>query len=163
MKKIIYVLLGISTFLFGVLSFYLRPVATPISLCEATKNADVYQFFDIRIKAKFYVGEEGGSFQAFDFKKGCSDASAALILVDENNELLHNEKISKELLELVKEMRGKFTSFETPPITEVEIRGKLINKPLGCYTPPYTILVKEIKQVSPIKISTQEEILDGEN
>lgn len=153
MKKIIYILVGISTFLFGVFSFYLRPVVTPISLCEATQNYEFYQFSNILIKADLTTYKQGDVLYVSEMKKGCIDAGADLVFSEdyEESETISKEKLNSEFAEL-KEKTIEQKSETSTAMADVIIKGRIVKRTMNCFAAPFYFEVEEIKQVSPVRI-----------
>lgn len=158
MKKLIYISVALSTLFIGVFAYYFRPLVKPVSLCEIEQNAGLYQFNEVHIKAFLDVGKDGKFLNVFEIKKDCEDAGADLWFSENFEENLLEEKLTVEFRNLIEQLKGQ-SSENIMAVAEVEIVGKLVKREMHCFSLPYYVKVKEIKQTSPVKfINVSEEI-----
>lgn len=158
MKKSIYIFVILLTFSVGVIAFYLRPIVTPVSLCEISQHAELYQFNDVRIKAYLDVSKDGKLVSIYELKKGCEDVYADLWFSENFEENLPEEKLSDDLKKLINQLKEQ-TSEDLRAFAEVEVVGRIEKREMNCFALPFYVKIKEIKQTSPIKfINVSEEI-----
>jgi len=122
-----------------------------VSLSEVTSNPELYKISDIRVKANFYVENDGDNVGIFGIGKG-GDYKLAGIEFWNNQGILTREELTVETQRLIKQLKEK-DSKDLTAFAEVEMLGELQEQPPQhyCLKPRFYIAVKEIKQVSPIK------------
>ena len=160
MKKVIYILVGVFTFSISLLIFHLRPFVISVSLCEISENAQFYESKQINVKAFLVTGgyyDVTSGIKATDFRNGCSSE----VNIEISEELKKNETFSKiddELFEKRREPQNSGT--DGWAIVEVEFVGELkANRKSGIYDKPkFTIKATKVRQVSPIKFITLNEV-----
>ncbi len=165
MKKLIYILIALTAFTVGVVVFYLRPIVTPVSLCEISQHAELYRFNEIRVKAYlFSVGKEDSDFYTVsDYKNGCVTGAS----LDISEKLKNNANLGNLIQELRQKnnalreqnAEGKFVEKDIYGFfdAEVEVTGK-IEGISSCFGMPFVIKTENIKQISPIRFISSEEI-----
>lgn len=169
MKKLIYILISLVAFSVGVAVFYIRPQFIPISLGELRENISQYKFVKVRVKGNFEVtkAESTYFFGLQDYKNKCSGGSFCYVGLElsketeEINSLLINELPDKN------QTLGKTDYRRGVYLAEIEVNGYLEEEKEEKYKdtgisggvgPAYIIKVQNIKQISPIKFVTNEEL-----
>jgi len=168
MKKLVYILVAFSAFSIGVVVYYLRPIVSPVSLCEISQNAELYQFNEIRIKGYMYnVGKTEDDFSVYDFSNDCLTGANLDITEQLKEQLINDEKLKVFIGELrqknndvIKNREGKGVF-----VGEVEIIGEIKKRTetTGIASQPFVIKANKIKQISPIRFLSNEEILRFNN
>ena len=168
MKKFVYILFGLFTFSVGFWLFNLRPLVTPVSLCEISQHSQIYQSKQIYIEAYLeVVGSLNNDFtyySVFDFGNNCF-TGANLEISESVKEQLHNDE---NLKTFINELRQKNTKSREEHsdgnfIRRVEIIGSIEkvsshNETAGMIAPPpFAITANKIKQISPIQFMSYEE------
>lgn len=153
MKKVAYILVGLLMFVIGIFCYYLRPIAMPISLCEATQNHLLYQFTDIWVKADLSANKDHSVLFISEARKACEDSEADLTFSNDydKNEEITIQKLNSEFSEL------KAKSMEQNPETaavfaDFLVKGRIVKRTMNCFAAPFYFEVKEIRQVSPVRI-----------
>lgn len=172
MKKLIYILIGFSAFSISLLIYYLRPIITPVSLCEVSQHVELYQFSEIHIKA--YLDDVGISsddldFNVSDFKNDCLKSASVNISAQLKEQLKNDEGLKIFVTEL-REKNSKIIENREDTgifVLEVEIVGK-IEKQETEYggliaPPPFLIEANQIKIIAPIRFISREEMLKFRN
>ena len=164
MKKLIYIFVGLAAFSIGIAVYYLQPIVTAVPLCEISQHVELYEFNEIRIKAYLdgagITEDDFNFYSVSDFNNSCLTGASLEI-----SEALKNDDAFKKL---ARELRQKNTYLREKKsdgvyIAEVEILGE-IKKQLELESaplvapPPFIIKTKEIKQISPIRFLSYEEI-----
>lgn len=165
MKKIFYIIVGLFTFSIGFWSYLSRPFVTPVSLCEISQNAGLYRSKQIEIKA--YLDRvptkdiEGNEYSISDFNSSCV-TGADLELTDELKLQLQNDESLRNFINEFSEKRREDYEKRDDSgfyIAEIEIIGEISEqKKIGHYPIPFKIKANQIKQISPIKFLTNEEL-----
>ena len=109
MKKLIYLLIGLSAFSISLLIYYLRPIVTPVSLCEISQHVELYQFSEIHINAYLDgvgINSDDLYFNVSDFKNGCL-TGASLNISEQLKEQLKNDKSLKASISELREKNNK--------------------------------------------------------
>jgi len=173
MKKLIYILISIFTFSIGFWLFHLRPLVMPGSLCDISqRDAKLFESKQIHIKA-FLDGvgrteDDSNYYTVFNFGNGCL-TGASLEISEEIKEQLKADGNLKTSINLMRQKReeefnNRRNESYTPVhyIAEVEITGEIERyaetETTGINPIPFKIKVSEIKQVSPIRLISYEEI-----
>lgn len=177
MKKLVYILIGIFTFSIGFWLFHLRPLVTPVSLCEISQHAELFKSKQIRIKAFLDgVGRDESNLDDYsvsDFKNGCL-TGASLEISEKMKEKLKSDENLKASTNLIRQKREEvFRNRRNPNypagyyVTEVEITGEIEEyietETTGIARIPFKIKVNEMKQVSPIRFISSEELSNKNN
>lgn len=161
MKKLIYILVAISAFIFGVTAFYLRPVVKPAPLSEVVKNVELYKWQRVYIKGYLDVrrlkSENLDFYSVFDFKKGCLKDCIEGASLQLPNNFQNNTSISGLINELGEKNEQTNSLDDGSYYAEVEIVGT-IEKINACFAPPYIIKADKIKQISSIKFLSKAEL-----
>jgi hypothetical protein len=173
MKKLIYILIGIFTFSIGFWLYHLRPVVMPVSLCELSQHdAELFKSKQIHVKAFLNaVGrteDDLNSYSVYDLKNGCF-ADARLEISEKIKEQLKSDESLNASINLMRQNQEE--AFNNRPnssykpvyyFAEVEITGEVekYESEVGALVtpPPFVIKVNEIKQISPIRPMSYEEL-----
>lgn len=174
MKKLIYILIAIFTFSIGFWLFHLRPLVMTGSLCDISqRDAELFESKQIRIKA-FLDGvsrteNDTNYYSVFNFGNGCL-AGADLEISEEIKEQLKADENLKASINLMRQSREEeFDNRRNESykpvhyIAEVEVTGEIkrykrTDTSGWNPTQPFVIKVDKIKQVSPIRLLSFEEI-----
>ena len=171
MKKATYILFGLFTFSIGFWLFNLRPLVTPVNLCEIPQNTEIYRSKQVFIKA--YVDSVGISendltyFSVFDFGENCL-TGASLNISEKFKEQLKNDENLKSFIDELRRKNNELREKRADGhfIGEVEIVGSIKSIPQNTAIAgsaatyfPFEIEVSEMKQISPIRFMSQEEIV----
>jgi hypothetical protein len=173
MKKIIYIFIVASTFFAGFLTYQkfsqqqstdnltiLDYPVTVVSLCEATSNYKKFEFAKtIQLKAYLSVVDENDYLYFSEVEKDCMDSYAELYpwnsseaTLNLENEQLNKKHLTAQAQEFIENLKKKNTE-ELSGVAEVLITGELVNRsPVGIVQSCFYIKVKDIKQISPIKV-----------
>ena len=169
MKKLIYILIGVFTFSVSYWLFQLRPLIVPVSLCEISQHAELFQSKQIRVKAFLnnVITDEDGreDFRVSDMKNGC--VTGATLEISE--QLISKLKSDESFQQFIGELRDKndeeYKNLEGNGIfnAEIEIVGEIkkvaeTEKASLVSPPPFIITANEIKQISPIRFVSYEEV-----
>ena len=172
MKKLIYILIGIFTFSIGFWLFHLRPLVTPVSLCEISQHAELFKSKQIRIKAFLdgvgRIEDDLIYYSVSDFRDGCL-TGANLEISEKIKEKLKSDESLNASVKLIRQKREEAyynRRNENYPagyyVAEVEVVGEIEKYPetetTGIARVPFGIKVNEIKQVSPIQFISPEEL-----
>ena len=164
MKKFFYIIVGLFTFLIGFWSYLSRPFVTPVSLCEISKNVNLYRSKSIKIKAYLdQVPIEGiyeNEYSVSDFNSSCL-TGATLEPSDELKSQLQNEESLRNFINELSEKRQEDVEKRDGSklyIAEIEIIGEISEQEkTGHYPIPFKIKANKINQLSPIKFITNGE------
>ncbi len=170
MKKLIYILIGIATFSIGFCIFQLRPLIVPVSLCEISQHSELFQSKQIYIKAfldRVRIDEGGREdFSVSDLGKGCVTGATLEISEQLKSKLKSDESFQKFIGELrVKNYEEhKKRDGNGVFVAEIEIVGEIKKVEESEYgllvsLPLFIITANEIKQISPIRFISKEEIV----
>lgn len=169
MKKLIYILSGIITFSIGFWIFQMRPLIIPVSLCEVSQHAELFQSKQIRVKAfldNVRVDEDGReNFSVSDLGKNCVTGATLEISEHLKSKLKNDENFQH----FVGELRGKNDELYRKRdgngifVAEIEIVGEIrkveeSENAVLVSPPPFIISANEIRQISPIRFVSREEI-----
>ena len=168
MKKIIYVLFAMFTFSIGFYLFKARPLVTTVSLCEISGDAELYRAKKIYIKA-FLDGsgldETDRDWSVSDYRDGCL-TGASLVVSDKLKTQLENDEELNAAISELRQKKNKLIKNREDGlfVIEVEITGEIERRPYSDYgglvsPPPFIIRADQIKQISPIRFVSQEEIM----
>lgn len=167
MKKIIYILIAVLTFSgsFGIYKF--RPFYSSVPLCEIKRNFKFYGTiqlvtgWDIHFTA-YAEGSDASfenpdSFWLIDFQSGC--VTGGIVDFSNSSEIRNNENFSKTLTELrEKKLKPEQSLYEGFYVARVKITGKVEDTSRGIGGTDFHVEAKEIKQISPIRFLSQEDI-----
>ena len=171
MKKLIYILVALTAFSIGFWLFHLRPLVTPVSLCEISQHAELFKSKQIRVKAFLDgVGRDESNLDDYsvsDFRNGCLTGASLEISEKIKEKLKSDENLKGSISLLRQKYEEAFDNRRNPSypagyyLAEVEITGE-IEKYTETETTsiariPFKIKVDEIKQVSPIQFISHEE------
>ncbi|MEO8072199.1 MAG: hypothetical protein ABI686_03025 [Acidobacteriota bacterium] len=168
MKKAIYVLFGLFTFSVGFWLFNLYPFSAPVKLCEISQHVELYQSKQIRIEAYLYIAgfaEDNLSFyRVSDFENDCY-ATASLEISEKSKHSIENSKEFESFTEL-KQINNNLLEKDNRKgfyVARVEIVGEIQKKEESNLQPfvpipPFLIKVDRVKQISPIRFVSYEEI-----
>lgn len=159
MKKRIYILVALLTFLCGVLVFFIRPLFVTVRLFELRGNIKYYKFQKIKVKGYFVPSKDelSYSYTLEDYKTKCFGDRVyceSLLTLDLPEELKGKES------SLINEIIEKNNHLEKTDVSkgyygaEVEVIGYVeeINSVFGSIP---ALKVEEIKQIAPTRfIST---------
>ena len=171
MKKLVYILIAFSAFSFGIVVYSLRPIISPVSLCEISQHTELYKFNDIRIKAyldNVGIDNDSLSYSVFDFGNNCL-TGADLDISESLKEQLKNDKSLKVFINELRQKNNELMEnrAEGHFIGQVEIIGSIekvsskTDEIAGLISPlPFVIRADEIKQISPVHFMSHEEILE---
>ncbi|HEY0051565.1 MAG TPA: hypothetical protein VGB68_19865 [Pyrinomonadaceae bacterium] len=122
-----------------------------VSLSEATSNPEFYKISDIRVRANFYVENDGDNVGIFGIGKS-GDYKFAGIEFRNDRGILIREELTAETRRLIERLKEK-DSKDLKAFAEVEILGELHEQSPQhyCLKPRFYMAVKEIRQVSPLK------------
>jgi hypothetical protein len=164
MKKLIYIFVALTAFSIGVACFYLRPIVTPVTVCQIKQNAALYD------KQIVYVRGYLSSVRMDEIDNDYFDGISSLEKSCEGGaSLTYSEKFrtDESLKELHQEIWEKNkdlakTKFEEGwYLVEVEIIAEvndMSNDGLThCFGPDLELRVNKIKQISPIQFVSREE------
>jgi hypothetical protein len=153
MKKVAYILVGLLMFVIGIFCNYFRPIAMPISLCEASQNHALYQFTDIWVKADLSANKDHSVLFISEANKVCEESGADLTFSNDydESELITKQKLNSEFSEL-KAKSIELNSESTMVFADVLVKGRLVKRTMNCFAAPFYFEVKEIRQVSPVRI-----------
>ena len=162
MKKLIYICVALLAFACGLVVYYVRPLIIPISLSELRQNTSDYEFRKFRVLGKLQVWESGSTYliNLKDYENDCSKEPFC------SRSLQLSEEVKAENIALIKELAEKNKTFGVTNfirgeyLAEVEVSGQLVEKGENpfCNCIIYEIKVEKIKQISPIKFVTNEEM-----
>jgi hypothetical protein len=169
MKKLTYLSIALSAFSLSLLIYYLRPIVTPVSLCEVSQHIELYRFNEIHIKAyldSVGINEDDFDFNVSDFKNGCL-TGASLYISERLKEQLKNDESLKIFIAELREKNDKIIKNREGKgifVVEVEIVGKIEKQRKSEYgalvaPPPFVIKANLIKQISQIRFVSNKEIL----
>lgn len=160
-------MIGLSAFSISLFIYYLRPIVTPVSLCEISQHVELYQFSEIRIKAYLDgigINSDELYFDVSDFKNGCL-TGASLNISEQLKEHLKNDESLKALISELREKNNKLIENRENIgifVIEVEIVGQIEKQETenGGFIspPPFVIQANEIKTISSITFVSYEEI-----
>ncbi len=169
MRKIIYILIGIATFSVGFWIFQLRPLVIPVSICEITRHAEIFESKQIRVKAflgNVRIDDDGTeNFSVSDLEEGCLTSATLEISEQLKSEL----KSDESLQQFISELRSKNDEEDKKRdgngmfVAEIEIVGEIRKiEETGIASvvspPPFIIKTTEIAQTSPIRFVSYKEI-----
>ncbi len=173
MKKLIYVLIGIFTFSIGFWLFHMRPLVMTVSLCEISRR-DVKFLKSKQIRVKAFLDNVGRdendlNLSVFDFGNGCLKGAELEISDRIKEQLKSNENLNASMSLIRQKREEEFENRRNPIYTpvhyfaEVEITGEIKNYDSEdealVESLPFVIKVNEIKQISPIRLISNEEFL----
>src|SRR5215212_1494623 len=107
MKKVIYILVAISTFSFSFGLFKLRPLVIPVSLPEASQNVELYYFHDVHIRAYLEASRLPVYCCSVTGFEGDYIEGAGFALTDELKKDENLTKLREELLQKSKQLNNK--------------------------------------------------------
>jgi len=162
MKKAIYVFIALLAFACGVFVFYVRPLLIPISLSELRQNISHYKSLRFKVVGKLEVWEAESTYSINlkDYENDCSGDNLCFRGLELSEEVMaENILLVKELAEKNKTF-GKTNFIRGDYLADVEITGQLVE---GEQNPffggsVYDIKVEKMKQISPIRFVTVEEM-----
>jgi hypothetical protein len=165
MKIFFYIIVGLFTFSIGFWSYLSRPFVVPVSLCEISQNAELYQSKQIKIKAyldrvPINENEYEDFYSVYDLNSNCL-TGAILEPTDELKFQLQNDENLKSLInELSDKRREDYKKRDGSRFyfAEIEIIGEISSDRTTSHSIPFIINVDKIKQISPIKFLTNEEL-----
>jgi len=165
MKKLIYIFVALTAFFVGVVIFYMRPIVTPVSLCEISQHAELYRFKEIHVKAFLFVEDikhqNPDSYAISDYQNGCVKHAILNISEDLKNnvkfKVLVEELRQKNNERLKQDAEGRFVQKDKQGtyVAEVEVTGK-IEEFSSFPEVPFVLKAEDIKQVSPIRFLNDE-------
>jgi hypothetical protein len=161
MKKAVYIIVALFAFIFGISVYYIRPLFVPISLSELRQNTSQYKYLKIKVVGKLEVtGEDSRYFiNLKDWENDCSGDNFCFKSLELSEEVMaQNISLIKELAEKNKTF-GKTNFIKGDYLADVEITGQLVERENEIFGGTfYAIKVEKIKQVSPIRFVTVEEM-----
>lgn len=162
MKKLICILIALISFSVGVVVFLVRPLLVPISLSELRQNISQYKSLRFKVVGKLEVWESESTYSINlkDYENDCSAEPTCF------RGLELSEEVKRENILLIKELAEKNKTFGRTNfirgdyLADVEITGQLIEKEQNPNFggSVYDIKVEKMKQISPIRFVTVEEM-----
>lgn len=117
-----------------------------ISLCDATRNPELYENANIRVRV-YLSGRDNYGYYVSEPEKNC-EAKTTFWLT---------EKSKAETEELLKQLTARYSN-DSLTFAEVEVVGKLVDYKFEThYGRRFEIEAKEIKQISPVEQFTKSE------
>jgi hypothetical protein len=169
MRKAVYIIVALITFIFGASVYYVRPLFVPIPLSELRENLSYYKHLKIKVVAKLEVTEENSRYfiNLKDWENDCSGDHFCFRGLELSEELMSgNMTLIKELIEKNKTVErstlinGIYCA-DGEYYVDVEVTGYLVEKENLYFSGGnfYDIKVEEIEQKSPIKFVPIKEML----
>ncbi len=163
MKKVIYIFVALLAFVSGVFVFYIRPLFIIVPLYDLRENISHYESLKVKVRGDFEVtnGESSYLYGIQDYKNDCSDDCVSYKGLELPKEIEEeNIKFIKELAEKNSTL-GKTDFRQGMYMAKVEVTGYVEERySVGFDMSYFVIKVVEIKQISPIKFITVQEMVN---